>query len=168
MNKSHLVTYQGNLSDDLRSFMCTTLRQAMADNQPSAKKITKLVGFAIELLDNAQRYSPESRVEFEWKTQDNDLIIEVKNMASKENAQRLYEQAARISQLSPSEIISEYKSKLMNSDFNDHGGAGLGLLQIMKNGAENIRINIQDMNDGVWSCVSSILVPLTKNENLAI
>jgi hypothetical protein len=164
MHNKHQITYEGNLSDDLRSFMCTTLKQAMSDNIPEARRITKLVGFAIELLDNAQRYGEDMRVQFEWKALDNELVIEVKNIATMENAKRLEEQADRINQLSLTEIESEYKAKLMNSDFNDHGGAGLGLLQIMKNGAQNLRINVQEMNDGVWSCVSSVLVPLTKIE----
>ncbi len=167
MSKQHEITYKGNLSDDLRSFMCTTLKQAMADNRPEQQRITKLVGFAIELLDNAQRYGEGDRVEFEWKTQGNDLIIEVKNVASRENAQRLKEQASWINQLSLNEIVAEYKAILTNSDFNKHGGGGLGLLQIMKNGAEYLRINIQEINEGVWACMCSILVPLSILENVS-
>ncbi len=160
MEKSHHFTYEGNLTDDLRSFMCTTLKQAMSDNEPAAKRITKLVGFAVELLDNAQRYGNGTKVEFEWKTEENELMIIVKNVSTEQNARTLKNQAERISALQITEIEAEYKSKLMNQDFNESGGAGLGLLQIMKNGASNLRINVQEMNNGSWMCVSSVLVPM--------
>ncbi len=161
MEKSHHFTYEGNLTDDLRSFMCTTLKQAMSDNEPSVRRITKLVGFAIELLDNAQRYSNGTKVEFEWTAEQNELRIVVKNISTEQNARTLKNQAERISSLDLSEIEAEYRSKLMNSDFNSSGGAGLGLLQIMKNGAKNLRINVEEMKDGAWMCVSSVLVPMS-------
>ncbi len=156
MNQHHTLQYEGSITDDLRSFLCTTLRQALQDNLPGAKKATRLVSFALELLDNAQRYGRRGKIELEWEAKDTELIITVTNIASRKNADRLQQVVDHVSSMPLDDVIAEYKKILLNNEFNDHGGGGLGMLQIVKNGARELKVKLQEIEADSIRCSSTV------------
>lgn len=158
--QKHTLTYEGNISDDLRSFMCSTLKQSMEDNMPEAKRVNKLVGFALELLDNAQRYGNGTKIEFEWTSSGNELTVTVKNLSNMQNAKRLKDTVDHVAKLNSEGLVAEYRTKMLDNKFNESGGAGLGFLQMAKNGAKDIKILIEDAVDGMCICSSTIIASI--------
>ncbi len=168
MNQKHTLTYEGNISDDLRSFMCSTLKQGMADNMPEATRVTKLIGFALELLDNAQRYGNGAKIEFEWLTNGNNLIVTVKNISNQYNAERLQDTVNHVVSLDADALAAEYKEVMLNNEFNNAGGAGLGFLQMAKNGAKEILIKIEEAANGMCVCSSTIVAQIPTMKQIAL
>ncbi len=165
MDQRHTLTYDGNISDDLRSFMCSTLKQSMEDNMPEVKRVTKLIGFALELLDNAQRYGDGAKIEFEWHTDGNNLAVTVKNISSLYNARRLSDTVDHVLSLDSDDLTAEYRAVMLNNEFNNAGGAGLGFLQMAKNGAKEIRVKIEDLANGLCVCSSTVIAPIPSTQH---
>jgi len=158
--KHHTMKYEGNISDDLRSFLCTTLKQVTMDNVPAAKRVTRLVSFALELLDNAQRYSTNGTVEFDWQAQGTTLTITVTNKSTQYNAKRLKQAIDHVRTLNHEQIAIEYKNKMLNNEFNEKGGAGLGILQMAKQGATDIQLEITNLGDDDVMCSSTVIAEM--------
>jgi hypothetical protein len=57
-----------------------------------------------------------------------------------------------------------FQEQINSDQFGLKGGAGLGLLQILRKGALSIDIQIRKQTDETFVCVSRIQTPLLKTE----
>lgn len=162
------INYRGRLTDDLRANICDLLRQSLRDNLDGISQISKLVLYALELLDNAQRYSSVNDVRFECEAEDGLLKLSVINKASAEDAIRLRDTVDSLRFKTPEEIDKIYKENLSNNMFGDKGGAGLGFLQIMRNGSNELNVDIQQLQDNQRLCKSVLVAKIIINQNLKL
>src|SRR5690606_30819717 len=84
-----LLEYQGHLTGDIRVQLLDLLKSITTRPicQPQNRK--KLIGIALELLDNAQRYNASDRIDFSWRTEGGTLVMTIRNVADEDNAERL-------------------------------------------------------------------------------
>jgi hypothetical protein len=163
MNQYSFV-YEGQLSNDLNVVFGSLMKNAVQENMPETQRVQRLMSFALEMLDNALRYSPSRRVVFQWMAEGDKLKITVENDASMEDAERLKRTADHIRQLSPEEINEEYKRIMRNSEFNAKGGAGLGLLHMTKHGATSIDVNVVPAQENLAICSSTLTTSILRKE----
>ena len=99
-----------------------------------SKKFTKIsANCLIEILDNATRYSTKgSDVIIEHHLTKHAITIIVENQSNFRDIEFLMLQVENYSRMTIIELENLYRQKLNNNNFNDRGGAGLGLLLIMK------------------------------------
>jgi hypothetical protein len=94
-------------------------------------KIT--INCLVELIDNAFRYSIEaSEVGIEIELSYDQVSFVVTNQSSLNDVEVLMLQVESYKRMSDDELDWLYRQKLSNNSFNERGGAGLGLLQIMR------------------------------------
>jgi K+-sensing histidine kinase KdpD len=94
-------------------------------------KIT--INCLVELIDNAFRYSIESSdVGIEIELSYDQVSFVVTNQSSLSDVEVLMLQVESYKRMSDDELDLLYRQKLSNNSFNERGGAGLGLLQIMR------------------------------------
>ncbi len=94
-------------------------------------KIT--INCLIELIDNAFRYTSEaSDVWIEIELSPEQVSFVVMNQSTLSDVEVLMLQVESYKRMSDDELDLLYRQKLSNNSFNDRGGAGLGLLQIMR------------------------------------
>ncbi len=94
-------------------------------------KIT--INCLVELIDNAFRYSIEaSDVWVEIELSYDQVSFVVTNQSSLNDVEVLMLQVESYKRMSDDELDWLYRQKLSNNSFNERGGAGLGLLQIMR------------------------------------
>jgi hypothetical protein len=128
------------------------------------KDIRKMCSFAIELLDNGMRYSIDHRVSFTWTIERDKLTFELENQASENDAIRLQNHARELHDMDDVQRKQAFQEQINCEQLGAKGGAGLGLLQILRKGALSIDIQIRRQSDETFVCVSRIQTPLQKSE----
>jgi Family of unknown function (DUF6272) len=153
--KKSKVHYDGIVDDEIRSQLQDFLQSVATSNKLTAAGLKRILCFALELLDNAQRYAI-GQVSFDWSSDDSQLIITLRNEAKSADANRLKTIVDRIKTMSAEEIDKEYKEQLINGQF----GAGLGYLQMARKGAKDMEIELLDSPNGYNLCISKIATNL--------
>lgn len=155
-----LLEYKGNLTSDVRLQLLDLLHCIALCNLGQRNDLKKLVGIALELLDNAQRYNVGPDVEFRWHIDGSTLVVTIRNRASRSDAERLMEAVRSIEQMSHEQIVLAFKRQLTNDGFGEKGGAGLGMLQIAKKIGKNITANVQPGKQDEYICTSQVSADL--------
>src|SRR5688500_9711425 len=159
-----LLEYRGQLTSEVRLQLLDLLKCIALFNLGPRTDHKKLVGIALELLDNAQRYNSSNDIELSWTIANGELVITITNKASSRDAHRLLETVERISRMDPEEISAEFKRQLTNGSFGDSGGAGLGMLQIARKAGRNISARIEATVADEFLCTSKVITPLDRTK----
>lgn len=98
------------------------------------KKFLKIaINCLVELIDNAFRYSNDkANVMVEIDISEEIIAFTVINQSTLSDVEVLMLQVESYKRMTEPELDLMYRQKLSNNTFNDRGGAGLGLLQIMR------------------------------------
>lgn len=158
-----LLDYKGNLTSEVRVQLLDLLHCIAQCNLGDRKDLKKLVGIALELLDNAQRYNTGMEVEFRWRIEGSVLMVTIRNRASKINAERLMEAVDSIERMTPEQIALAFRKQLTNEQFGAAGGAGLGMLQIAKKVGKKITADVQPVRMDEFICTSQVSADLGPN-----
>ncbi|MGV9012036.1 MAG: DUF6272 family protein [Flavobacteriales bacterium] len=156
-----LLDYKGVLSSDVRVQLLDLLHCIAHDNLGRRNDLKRLVGIALELLDNAQRYNVSKDVEFRWHVESYNLVVTIRNRANRTDAERLMEAVHAIQRMNPEEIALAFKRQLTDDGFGEKGGAGLGMLHIAKKIGNNITANVEHLNINEYLCTSQVVASLT-------
>lgn len=159
--KMSILDYAGLLSSDVRVQLTDLVNTVALANLGKRRDLRKLCSIAIELLDNAQRHGTSEKITFNWRIEGDSLVVIVANTASEHDAKRLQNQVEALHNMNSEEVAEEFKRQLMNPEFGEHGGAGLGLLQIVKKGAKTYNVSLErDSNGRDYICTSTVYASL--------
>lgn len=159
MEKS-LLEYKGQLTSEVRVQLLDLLKCIALCNLGQRSDLKKLVGIALELLDNAQRYNASENVDFRWHVEGTHLVVTIRNKASKRDAERLMESVRTIAAMTPEAVTAAFKNQLLNEGYGEKGGAGLGMLQIARKVGRNIKAEIEPLDPNEFICTSVVSTEL--------
>lgn len=159
---SNLLEYKGQLNGELRLQLLDLVKCAALCTLGARGDLKKLVGVALELLDNAQRYNAGSDVDFSWRIEGEQLVVSISNRASGDDAKRLKKAVDDIEAMSPAEITEAFRHQMMNEGFGEKGGAGLGMLQIAKKVGKGLHAEIRPLQGDQYLCTSIVTAPLSQ------
>ena len=97
--KNSNVHYNGVVDDEIRAQLQDFLQSVATSNKLTTAGLKRILCFALELLDNAQRYAI-GQVSFDWSSDDSQLIITLRNEAKSTDATRLKTIVDRIKTMS--------------------------------------------------------------------
>lgn len=163
--EKNLLEYKGQLSSEVRIQLLDLLKCIALLNLGPRSDLKKLIGIALELLDNAQRYNARNDVDFRWHIADGQLVVTITNTASSEDARRLMEAVRAIERMSPEDITEAFKRQLLEEGFSEKGGAGLGMLQIARKVGNNITAEIKALRPDEYRCTSTVSTALDQTKN---
>jgi serine phosphatase RsbU (regulator of sigma subunit) len=143
-----LFQFSGEIDESANARMINELKQIIQKEIGDKKSSNLMLLASIELLDNALRYSDDSSVDIQVRDLGDKLRLEVSNLANAEDFKNLNHAILHYSQLTNPEMEDLYLAKLNHNSFNQRGGAGLGLLQLIRKGInfESITSEIQENN----------------------
>ena len=154
-NSGAPVVFQflGEINESINARMINELKQIIQKEIGDKKSSNLMLMASIELLDNALRYSVDTSVEIQVRDLGDKLRLMVSNLANAEDFKKLNHAIQHYSQLTNPEMEDLYLTKLNHNSFNQRGGAGLGLLQLIRKGInfESITSEIQDENQIMFS-----------------
>lgn len=159
--KQERLHYHGGIDEDFIASIADMLNGVLVQHFGQRKDLKKICGFALELLDNGLRYGSDQRVSFSWTLGDCSVIFELENNASDYNAERLLHNSTRVLSMSEDQVKEEFKKQMLNPEFGQGGGAGLGLLQLVKKGAKLVEVKVSASDSGEFICKSTIEAQLT-------
>lgn len=164
MGSNH-VEYHGRMSTEVRIQLLDLLKVISLANLGQRSDLKKLCGIALELLDNAQRYSTNQEVGFEWRIEGEHLVVVIQNQASRADAERLVRTVEGINNMTSAEVVEAFKAQLLTEGFGEKGGAGLGMLQIAKKTGSRLTARIAPAAGDDYLCVSEVAAPLNQNRS---
>jgi hypothetical protein len=162
--EKNLLEYKGQLTSEVRIQLLDLLKCIAMCNLGPRRDLKKLVGIALELLDNAQRYNASNDVDFRWHIDNDQLVVVIRNKANRNDAERLVESVRSIERMSVEEIAEAFRNQLMNEGFGNKGGAGLGILQIARKVGGVITAEIEPIQAGEYLCTSTVATDLQRPE----
>lgn len=162
--EKNLLQYKGQLTSEVRIQLLDLINCIALFNLGHRNDLKRLVGIALELLDNAQRYNASGDVDFHWHIENDTLIVAISNKASREDALRLVDSVQSIGRMTHEEVTEAFKKQLMNEQFGDKGGAGLGMLQIARKVGNNITADIHPAPGDIFICTSKVSADLNQQK----
>lgn len=158
-----LLEYQGNLTSAVRLQLLDLLHCVALSNLGRRTDLKKLVGIALELLDNAQRYNSGPEVDFRWRIEGSTLVVTISNRANRTDAERLMAAVTSIQSMTHEQIVLAFRRQLTDDGFGEKGGAGLGMLQIAKKIGKNITAEVTLVKHDEFICMSQVCADLGKD-----
>lgn len=125
-------------------------------NAADNSELKKYCNIALELVDNAQRYSNTGNILFDATLSEDVLRLRLENIATETDASRLKEYAGAIGTMTRAEMEEAYKRQMLNPAFGHKGGAGLGILQIGRKGIDRFDVNVTRIDDQNWLCITVV------------
>ncbi len=160
--EKNLLEYKGQLTSEVRIQLLDLLNCIALFNLGPRNDLKKLVGIALELLDNAQRYNTSNDVDFQWQIVEETLVVTIRNKASQRDANRLVDSVNDISSMSEEEVTAAFRRQLTQEGFGEKGGAGLGMLQIARKVGRNITASIAPQGGDIYLCTSKVSTELKR------
>ena len=115
------------------------------DEKPTL--IRKICFLTVEILQNIIHHSDKNEngntFAYYELIKNDTYIIKSGNLISKEHTNELEEKLNDVQQSSGDELKEKINDKLMNENFTDKGGAGIGLLSIKKRVNDGMSYNIE-------------------------
>lgn len=159
------LSYFGKIDEHCIVEFVDLLNGILTRNLGARKDLRKICSFAIELLDNGMRYSLDEQITFSWIIDHDFITFQLENRAQEDDARRLREQADLIRSLNADEKDSIFRKQILDPHFGKKGGAGLGLLQILRKGALTVDVDVRDSGSGEYVCTSKIITSIRRSQH---
>lgn len=147
-NLKQLLKYEGEITFDKIEDVLTLFNLKMPDtNSPVCK--TRLFSIMVECLENAYRHSYNisekyPQIVVELNQCDNMFILSVGNRINNDELNHLTNRIDELNKLTFSEIKKTYAETIHNAHISPKGGAGLGLLKIIRCSREPFEYNVTE------------------------
>ncbi len=134
LDAPQLFSFNGHISESKNAELINDIKQLISSHIHEKKSANLMLMTSIELLDNALRYSTIQNVKIEIFDIGEKLRLKVSNHCASDDFKRLNEAVSQYVTLNTERIEELYLNKLSGNPFNKRGGAGLGLLQLIRKG----------------------------------
>jgi hypothetical protein len=134
LDAPNLFSYQGKVSETINAELINEIKQLIASSINEKKNANLMLMSSIELLDNALRYCTDQQVNVDISDLGEKLRLKISNRCATDDYKRLSELVNQYVALNMASIEELYLKKLNDNPFNKRGGAGLGLLQLIRKG----------------------------------
>ncbi|MBI4648779.1 MAG: DUF1987 domain-containing protein, partial [Bacteroidia bacterium] len=137
-NCEKIIEYTGHLTQETIEKLLKEVSIKMEEKNLVTLYKKKVYGAMVECLDNIYKHcdntfdSKACDTKFYIEKHDNSIEIISQNSILNENIPALKDKIELINKLSKSEIKELYKNTILNANITDKGGAGLGIINIVK------------------------------------
>ena len=161
------LSYQGTIDANCVVDFVDLLNRVLASGFGTKKELKRICSFAVELLDNGIRHSHDATVTFGWTINTEGVCFELTNKADREDALRLQNQAEELQKIDRVEMRKIFQRQLSESQFGAKGGAGLGLIQMLRKGALKLDIKVNQVSCGSYECSSKLTTQIESPKHLS-
>jgi len=145
-DKKVIMFYKGDLSRDIIVSLINMLQNNFMDDKKPSSKEKKFVVSLIEVLQNISKHGKIinglKEGVFCVSVEKGNYIIESGNYIEEYQKEALESTLSDIGGMSPEDIATLYKKRLLDDVITENGNCGLGLLEITKNSGNNFKYAI--------------------------
>jgi hypothetical protein len=149
---SNVLNYSGMNNEKINANLLSLIQELSKNSVPDKKLVKQTILSSIELLDNALRHGSSNEIAIKLEMLESGVQIVVTNDAHLLDINRLKETVAGLLIKSKEELESLYMKKLKDGIMNERGGAGLGLIQVIRNGVTQFDVQFERKQDEVYRC----------------
>ena len=156
MLSKSILTYQGPLSFSTIDALLSEFKVAAQEHQLSFKIYKKMLSLMIEALENISKYSdqyvcdPEATEGYcprcEINRNSNDIELVTRNPVKKDDVEQLRSKIDLVNSRNREELKQLYRSTITNGQFTAKGGAGLGLIEMVKTTGNKLEYQFENLN----------------------
>lgn len=154
-NKNIVLAYKGNVSGDLFNCILQLAENKLDKIELRAKLKKKVFNILVEILQNIYHHYDELKAEdheyysvvFLLSKVGKEYNIITGNHVMIERVEMLKERIDSINAMTPQELRAIYRERLNHGDVSEKGGAGLGIIDIVRKSGEKLVYDFKPIND---------------------
>lgn len=149
LDSNFVFSYRGVFTDELTSNL-VGLGRSIQNFDSTKRKISYLL---VECFQNVLRHSEESHHAsgyFSFRIVDNTFLINSVNVVKTELVPSLVQRVVEVNLLNEEELKKVYRERLVKNSFNEKGGAGLGLIEIARKSGQELKYEMEEIDDGYY------------------
>lgn len=165
-----LISYEGDISDQCIDQILTLSELKLNRVEKNVRVKKKVFRIIVEMIQNIYHHYAKfatkgnenilRMVKFTLDKQDNTYTICTGNHISNQNVSLLKNKIDKLNAMTPTDLKSAYIRQLTNGKITHHGGAGLGMIDIVKNAENKLFYNFEPINEqdtffSIWTTVSA-------------
>lgn len=147
-----MFTYRGNPTADKIQMLLELVEKKLHRQECSRKILKRVINVLIEVLQNVFKHR-EDFVAIDYRSfifyllkYDDRYCIVSGNYIHNHHVDHLKEKLNRYIALSEPELDATYKDMLLDGTLNNQGGAGLGLMEIIRKSSKNVKYELIPIN----------------------
>ena len=155
--KNIVLYYKGGPSYDTIGELIVSLKNKMKENYEQYANYKKLLTLMIESLENVVRYmnsiplldrlKEKYPAEFMLCNEAGAYVVETANIIQNTDIPVLKEKFDRLNKMNTDEIKDLYKATITDGKFSEHGGAGLGIIEMAKIADDKIKYEFSTIDN---------------------
>jgi hypothetical protein len=149
---SNILNYSGFNNERINANLLSLIQELSKNSVPSKTMVKQTIMSSIELLDNALRHGVNQEISIKLELLSDGVQITVCNDAKLPDILRLQEIVRGLLRMTKPELNALYLSKLKEGVMSEKGGAGLGIIQVIKNGAKHFAVTYENKQEDVFRC----------------
>ncbi|MDN4164152.1 SiaB family protein kinase [Cytophagales bacterium LB-30] len=154
-NKDIVLAYKGNVSGDLFNCILQLAENKLDKIELSPKLKKKVFNILVEILQNIYHHFDEIQVDSEeyqtilfmlTREGEGGYNIVTGNHVAADKVAGLKKRIDDINAMSTEELKSVYRERLNNGDVSEKGGAGLGIIDIVRKSGDKLVYDFKSVN----------------------
>jgi hypothetical protein len=149
---SNVLNYSGMNNEKINANLLSLIQELSKNSVPNKTLVKQTILSSIELLDNALRHGCNHEISINLELLDSGVRIIVSNYALLPDIIRLKATVEQLLGMNKVELEALYFKKLKEGLMNERGGAGLGLIQVIRNGVTAFDVQSTKQQDEIYRC----------------
>lgn len=156
------MVYEGKIDQEVIKSIATSVEKKMTEEKETLKFQRVIFHTMIELLQNISKYSDDEikgkGIVIVGKAPEK-YYVSSGNIIKNEKVSLLTSLIESINKLNAEELKASYEAHVSNSKFNEKGGAGLGLIDIVRKSKQKLQYNFESLgNDKSFFLVTATVL----------
>ena len=145
-----VFSYRGPFNAELTSKFVGISEQSLSKN--SLRKVNRRFSFLlVETFQNILKHGKEIESNmhghFSFRNSDDNLFINSINLICNNQIDSLVEKVNQVNEMDPEELKTIWKNQLLEGEFSDKGGAGLGMIEIARRSGQKMLYRLDNFDD---------------------
>ena len=149
---SNVLNYSGLNNEKINANLLSLIQELSKNSVPNKTLVKQTILSSVELLDNALRHGRNGDISINLELLEEGVQIVVSNFATIDDIEKLRSTVQKLLSMDRGELESLYLKKLKEGLINDRGGAGLGLIQVVRNGVKRFDVHLEAHQDHLYRC----------------
>ncbi len=149
---SNVLNYSGLNNEKINANLLSLIQELSKNSVPNKTLVKQTILSSVELLDNALRHGCNNEISINLELLEGGVQIIVSNFATIEDIEKLRSTVLYLLSMKREELEALYLKKLKEGLINERGGAGLGLIQVVRNGVKRFDVHLEAYQDQLYRC----------------
>lgn len=154
-SKDVVLAYKGNASGEVFNCILQLAENKLEKIEFRSKVKKKVFNILVEILQNIYHHFDDVEHEdeeyfsviFLLSKKDSDYFIITGNHVALDRVESLKEKIDHINSMTEDELKEVYRKRLNSGDVSDKGGAGLGIIDIVRKSGEKLKYEFKSVNN---------------------